>query len=123
MPPRLRILIALGLLILVGGAMKLSGVTWLANSVGGVLWVLFFAGVGLLPRPRRDAAIPAAGAAFGLACLVEISQLADVAGLESIRRTFPGRLLVGTTFAWSDFVYYALGAVAAWCLARRLTAS
>ena len=121
MPPRLRILISLALLVIVGLVMKLSGVTWLANSFGGVLWVMFFAGLGLLVRPRCDAAIPAATGAFLLACLVEVSQLSDAVILGMVRRTFPGRLLVGTTFAWSDFVYYLIGAVAAWLLARRLT--
>lgn len=54
-----------------------------------------------------------AGLAFGLATMVEISQLADWAWLNSIREQRLGALLLGRGFLWSDLVAYAVGTVTA----------
>ena len=54
-----------------------------------------------------------AGLAFGLATMVEISQLADWAWLNSIREQRLGALLLGRGFLWSDLAAYAVGTVTA----------
>ena len=53
---------------------------------------------------------------FGLATMVEISQLADWAWLNSIRDQQLGALLLGRGFLWSDLVAYAVGTIAAMTL-------
>lgn len=57
---------------------------------------------------------------FAFACGVEFLQLWHMPLLEAIRRTLPGRLLLGTTFNWGDFPPYAAGAGIAWASLRSL---
>ncbi len=49
--------------------------------------------------------------AFGFSALVEASQAVHVGVLDAVRATLPGRLVLGTTFVWSDFPCYAAGAL------------
>ena len=51
--------------------------------------------------------------AFGMSVAVELSQLIDLAWLNAIRRTPPGRLLLGSGFLWVDLVRYLVGAIVA----------
>ena len=78
---------------------------------GDALWALavflFFAL--LLPRrSTRDIGIAAALFSIG----IEFSQLCQAHWLNGLRRTLPGRLILGSVFAWADFSYYALGITA-----------
>lgn len=62
------------------------------------------------PRVRLPSwALAVAG--FGISALVEVSQLSHAAVLEAVRATTLGRLVLGTTFVWSDFPCYAAGAL------------
>jgi hypothetical protein len=83
---------------------------WLRDASGGALYVVCLAlGLGVLwPRGRP---VMLAVAAFALTCGVEFAQLAHPAWLDALRATRPGRLALGTTFAWGDFPPYAAGAV------------
>jgi hypothetical protein len=47
-------------------------------------------------------------------CSLEFLQLWRPTPLESLRKTFMGQAVLGTTFTWSDFPYYGLGAVIGW---------
>ena len=67
----------------------------------------------LLPSLNR---LWIAALTFGLATMVEISQLADWAWLNSIRDQQHGALLLGRGFLWSDLVAYAVGTIAAMTL-------
>ena len=62
-------------------------------------------------------------AVFAANCLLEFSQLWHPPWLQAVRRTLPGRMLLGTTFDPSDFPYYAagsaLGAGLLWALRRK----
>jgi hypothetical protein len=71
--------------------------------------------------PRWRGAI-LAGSAFALSCMVEASQCSDAAWLKAIRARKLGRLVLGTTFVWSDFPCYAAGALLAFGLDRALFA-
>ena len=51
--------------------------------------------------------------AFGISVAVELSQLIDVDWLNAIRKTLPGRLLLGAGFLWIDLLRYFLGAIVA----------
>ena len=44
-----------------------------------------------------------------LTCGIEFLQLWHPEFLESIRRYFIGRTILGTTFAWIDFIHYCIG--------------
>jgi hypothetical protein len=43
-------------------------------------------------------------------CLLEFTQLLTYPFLNMIRSTFTGRALIGSSFSWSDFPFYFLGA-------------
>jgi hypothetical protein len=60
-----------------------------------------------------------AGLAFGLATMVEISQLADWEWLNSIRDQRLGALLLGRGFLWSDLAAYAVGTITAMIIGLR----
>lgn len=77
---------------------------WLRDPAGGILYVCLWAAV-----------LRSAVAALAVTCAVEFAQLWHPAWLEAVRATLPGRLALGTTFAWSDFPPYLAGAaLAAW---------
>lgn len=85
------------------------------DNSGGVLYVVFFvlAVAFLIPLTR---AWRIALAVFLATCALEFLQLWHPRWLEQIRATFIGRCLLGTTFGWSDFPPYAIGAVIGWAL-------
>jgi hypothetical protein len=92
---------------------------WVGTSAGGFLYVVFWV---LLVRalfPRLDPA-PVSAAVFCITSALEFLQLWHPALLTQVRSTFLGHALLGSTFAWSDFAYYAAGCVAAHQLSRRL---
>jgi Protein of unknown function (DUF2809) len=49
-----------------------------------------------------------------LSCAIELLQLYQPPWLQAIRATFPGRLVLGTSFAWSDFPAYFGGSYLGW---------
>jgi Protein of unknown function (DUF2809) len=51
-------------------------------------------------------------------CCIEFLQQWHPAWLERIRATLPGRLVLGTTFDWSDFPPYFCGGMLAWATLR-----
>jgi hypothetical protein len=121
-PERLRHLVGAALLVPLGVLTKLySGplAQWVANSAGGLLYVVFWVLLarGLFPRLRPA---PVAAAVFCVTSTLEFLQLWHPPLLTRVRSTFLGHALLGSTFAWSDFAYYAAGCVAAWALSRRL---
>jgi hypothetical protein len=86
---------------------------WVNDSLGGVFYVLFgcLLVFWLLPRvaPWRIALT-----VLVITCLLEFLQLWHPPWLEWLRSFWMGRILLGTTFAWSDFPYYFLGAGLGW---------
>jgi hypothetical protein len=115
-----RCLAVLAVVTPLGFATKLyagPGATFVASQAGGFLYVVFwvFLALALFPRLSRG------GIAWGVALVtsaLEVLQLWHPPFLERIRSTFLGHALLGSTFAWSDFAYYAAGALAAYALAR-----
>jgi hypothetical protein len=119
---RARCLAVLALVTPLGFATKLyagPGAHWVAHKSGGFLYVVFWVFVVLLLFPRLSPARVALGV-FAATSLLEFLQLWHPAGLEAVRASFLGHALIGSTFAASDFPYYAAGALAAWAGARRL---
>lgn len=53
--------------------------------------------------------------------LVEFSQLYQAPWIITIRRTLPGRLVLGHGFLWSDLLAYTAGIAAVWGIITILT--
>jgi hypothetical protein len=89
------------------------------DSTGGaayvVFWILAYASL----KPAAPA-FPVSLTVLLVTCCLEFLQLWHPAWLEAIRRTLPGRLLLGTTFEWSDFPPYFAGAVIGFFVLRIL---
>ncbi len=92
---------------------------WVNNSLGGVFYELFWCFLLLLIRPAMRPGFIAIIVLIGT-CALEFLQLWHPPFLESLRSTFIGRTLLGTTFFWSDIPYYFLGCGIAWVWMRRI---
>ncbi len=84
---------------------------------GGVAYVIFWILVYAWVRPKAPALLVAI-AVLSITCCLEFLQQWHPAWLEAIRRTWPGRLILGTTFEWSDFPPYFVGAFIGFFLMR-----
>lgn len=88
---------------------------WVNNSLGGVLYVIFWTLVFSLifarTRPWKIA-----GLVVLITCILEFLQLLHPRFLESIRSTFMGATLLGNSFSWLDLAHYLVGAVLAFVL-------
>jgi hypothetical protein len=85
---------------------------WARASAGDILYAAFWFFVVKWLWPRAST-WRAATAVFLYSTAVEFSQLLHTPGLDRLRHTTPGRLLLGTEFAWADLVYYLVGAAIA----------
>jgi hypothetical protein len=109
---RLLTLVSIAVIVPVGFWLKSydgPGRGWVNNSSAGVAYVIFWCLVLFLAWPRRAATGPIAAAVLLATGGLEVLQLWNPAPLAWARGTFIGRTLLGTTFAWSDFVYYVIG--------------
>jgi len=57
---------------------------------------------------------------FVFTCAVEFLQLWKPPWLQAVRSTFPGRMVLGTTFSWWDFPAYAVGSLLGLLLLRTI---
>ena len=115
---RLLCAIALGLTVPLGLASKAYtgwGQAWVEGYLGDVLfemaWIFF---IGCL-RPRVSS-LKLSLWVFGLTSAVETLQLWQPAWLQAIRATLFGKLFLGSTFVWADFLYYAIGCWLGWAI-------
>lgn len=76
---------------------------------GGAAYVIFWCSLGKLLWPQLRI-VRITGLVLAITCCLEFLQLWHPAWLEAIRRTLPGRLVLGTTFDWADFRAYFAGA-------------
>ena len=91
--------------------------TFVADYAGDTLYATLVFPLLLFAAPR--ARIAWLGVlAFALSALVEVSQRWHVGPLDAARATRLGRLVLGTTFVWSDFPCYAVGAALGVAVAR-----
>ena len=93
--------------------------SWVNNSAGGILYVIFFCLLSSLIFPGARSVMIAL-AVFTGTSLLEILQLWHPVWLESIRNSFAGAILIGSTFSWLDFPHYAIGSLIAWLFLPRL---
>jgi hypothetical protein len=96
---------------------------WVNNSLGGVFYVIFWCQLIHVIWPDSSPVLVSI-AVLVITCAIEFTQLSHIAILELIRKTFPGRALIGNSFNTSDFGYYIAGAIIAWsiqyCIIKRI---
>lgn len=84
--------------------------SFVADYAGDALYATLLCALLRFVCPRARALWLGLGA-FALSALVELSQSLHVGVLDAARATRLGRLVLGTTFVWSDFPCYAAGAL------------
>lgn len=90
---------------------------WINNSMGGLVYEIFWCLVVAFFFPRSKA-FKIALWVFGITCLLEFLQLWHTPLLEYIRSGFIGRTVLGNSFNWLDFPYYAVGSLCGWYLLK-----
>ena len=84
--------------------------SWVNNSLGGVLYVIFWSLLFsvLIPgsKPWKIVSI-----VLLITSVLEILQLWHPPFMEAIRSTFIGVTLIGNSFSWLDLVHYAIGSL------------
>jgi hypothetical protein len=92
---------------------------WVNDSLGGVLYVIFWCLFAFLllsnAKPWKIAA-----AVFVITCSFEFLQLWHPPFLEFLRSHIAGRTILGTSFTWSDFPYYLVGSGIGWLWLKSL---
>ncbi|MGD2181491.1 DUF2809 domain-containing protein [Lusitaniella coriacea] len=96
------------------------GQEWFNNSLGGILYEIFWCLFFFFWIPHRKAVVQIPVWVFGITSLIEILQLWKTPILDAMRSTLIGRLFLGTTFVWSDFLYYVLGCLLGWLGLRQI---
>jgi hypothetical protein len=122
----LRIMISLLIVIAMGFLFKFySGFAhqWFNNYAAAIFYEIFWCLFVFLLVRNRKAVMQIPLWVFGITCILEFLQLWHPLILEQFRATFVGRLLIGTTFSWWDFVYYGVGCFLGWFWLRQLKVS
>jgi glycopeptide antibiotics resistance protein len=84
---------------------------WVNNSLGGVLYVIFWSLLFSL-LAARSKSWKIVGLVFLITCAIEFLQLWHPPFMETIRSTFIGATLFGNSFSWLDMAHYIIGALA-----------
>ncbi|MDJ0519599.1 MAG: DUF2809 domain-containing protein [Trichodesmium sp. MO_231.B1] len=117
---RIIILICLIFTVILGLATKFyEGIfsEWLNNSFSSIFYEAFWIFLVIFIRPQLPPGL-VAFLVFLVTSLLEFLQLWKPAFLQAIRATLIGRLLLGNTFVWWDFLYYILGCTLTWIFLR-----
>ncbi len=101
------ILIPLGLLT---KAYRGPAAFWVNNSLSGTLYVVFWCWVVAFVKPYWKKWKIVLGV-LAVTCFLEVLQLWHPPFLTFIRSFYWGKVLIGTSFAWSDFPHYVAGAL------------
>ena len=81
---------------------------WLAKNAGDALYAtMAFSGIGFVAPAIRTSTAAAIALAFCAA--IECSQLLHTPGLDAVRDTLPGHLVLGQGFHAFDLACYAIG--------------
>ena len=117
---RVALTIALAIIIPLGLASRKFAYqipVFVADHAGDFLWTIMIY-LGLAFLAPRWSPLKLFLFAFGISVAVELSQLIDVEWLNALRRTLPGRLLLGAGFLWIDLLRYFCGALVAFAIDR-----
>jgi hypothetical protein len=93
--------------------------TFIADKFAGLLYVLFWTLLFsfVFVKSSKRVIIPVV---FVISCSLEFIQLIHTPLLEYLRSTLTGRLLIGTSFSWYDFLYNAIGSLLSCYFLRRI---
>ena len=95
---------------------------WVNHSLGGIFyeifWCILFSALLTNINPIKISFF-----VLGFTCILEFLQLSDFALLQFVRSYFIGRILIGTSFAWTDFLYYFIGSGIGWLWITQLRTS
>jgi hypothetical protein len=81
---------------------------WISDFLGSVAYEMFWIALVALLCPKLSPLWIAIGVFF-VTCGLEFLQLWQPAWLQAVRATLPGRLVLGNTFVWTDFLSYGVG--------------
>jgi len=93
---------------------------WVNSSAGDICYEIFWCLFIFLFIPTRLAVNQIPGWVFGITCCIEFLQLWRQPILDAFRSTLLGRLLLGNSFDWWDFLYYFLGCLIGWLWLKQL---
>ncbi len=118
---RLALLVSVLLIIPIGYFVRFyqGGQTWVSDFLGSVAYEIFWIVLVGLFFPAVSPARAAIGVCLAT-CMLEFLQLWHPPFLEAMRATFLGRMVLGTTFNWADFLSYFAGSAAGWGWMRSL---
>jgi hypothetical protein len=118
---RVGLIISLAIVVPLGYWVRFSAPLpgWLNDALGSVFYEIFWILLVLLLYPAAFPRYAAIGVCLAT-CGLEFLQLWQPPWLQAIRATLPGRLVLGNTFAWSDFPAYFSGSFAGWIWVRVL---
>lgn len=94
--------------------------SWVNNSLGGIFYEIFWCLVIFFIYPSLKSHLIAL-IVFIVTSALEFTQLWHAPFLEQIRESFIGRTLIGTSFTWTDFPYYAIGCVVGYFLLKLIS--
>ena len=92
---------------------------WVNNSLGGLFYVTFWCLVAAFVKPQWSEKSIAL-IVFLITGILETLQLWHPPFLEWLRSFYLGKVLLGTTFVFSDFFYYLLGAWLGWWWIKKI---
>jgi hypothetical protein len=103
--------IALVAIVLTGLASRLSGLPLpivITKHVGDALWATMFYVLVAIGRPRWPV-VGIAVASFAVTAGIEFFKLYRAPWVDALREEPVARFLLGTAFAWGNFVSYVIG--------------
>ncbi|NJR51033.1 MAG: DUF2809 domain-containing protein [Leptolyngbyaceae cyanobacterium CSU_1_3] len=113
---RFALLMSAILLVPIGAVLRFSqwfGLAWLHDALGSVAYEMFWIVLVLFCLPKRSPLKVAISVCLAT-CTIEVLQLWQPPLLQALRATLPGRLILGNTFAWLDFLPYGIGSFCGW---------
>ncbi|HEY9831335.1 MAG TPA: DUF2809 domain-containing protein [Stenomitos sp.] len=112
---RMALLISLLIILPVGYMIRFHGAApeWLNDTLGSIAYEIFLILLIAVLFPKASPLWTAIGVCLAT-CLVEFLQLWQPPFLQALRATFPGRLVLGNSFTWSDFISYFIGSFLGW---------
>ncbi|MBF2066961.1 MAG: DUF2809 domain-containing protein [Calothrix sp. C42_A2020_038] len=119
---RVGLLISIIFIVPLGYIVRFSqgfGLEWLYDFFGSVAYEIFWILLVVFIHPKASPTLTAIGV-FIATCAIEFLQLWKPPFLEALRMTLLGRLVLGNTFIWTDFISYFVGSFAGWLWVRWL---
>ncbi|MEL7036923.1 MAG: DUF2809 domain-containing protein [Cyanobacteria bacterium J06592_8] len=92
---------------------------WINNSFSSIFYEMFWIFLVLLIWPQLSPGWVSFWV-FIVTSILEFMQLWKPPFLQAIRATLMGRLLLGVSFVWTDFIYYVIGCTVGWLILRSL---